>query len=135
MESLRGHELNEIKKLLADEITARVHGHHSLEAIHRSASGLFDKNSQDFESMTSVPKYELDPSEIEATSLVDILVNAGLCESRGDAKRLLRGSGVQLNNAIVDENYKISADSFSNGFVKITCGKKKHLLVILRPAV
>ncbi|MDR2794954.1 MAG: tyrosine--tRNA ligase [Holosporaceae bacterium] len=130
MESLQGHELNEIKKLLANEVTARVHGHHSLEAIHRSAAGLFDKNSQDFASMTSVPKYELNAAEIETTSLVDILVNAGMCESRGDAKRLLRGNGVQVNDSIIDENYKISPDSFASGFIKLSCGKKKHLLIV-----
>ncbi|GHT90754.1 tyrosine--tRNA ligase [Alphaproteobacteria bacterium] len=132
MESLQGQELNEIKKLLADELTARVHSENSLNAVRKSVSGLFDGDLGDIENLVSIPKYELAAAEIDTTSVVDILVNGGMCESRGDAKRLLRGSGVQANDVTIDENYKISSDSFGKGFLKLSLGKKKHILVVLK---
>lgn len=132
MESVQGQEINEIKKLLADEITSIVHGKESLEAIHNSASGMFDASSDDLSKLTSIPKYNIPRSNIESISVIDILVENNLCESRGDAKRLLRSGGVYINNEAIKENYNFLQSNFSeNNFIKLSCGKKKHLLIIL----
>ena len=132
MESIQGKELNEIKKLLADKVTSIVHGKDSLEAIHRSASGIFDGSDSDLSKLTSIPKYSVSKSEIESVSVIDILVNSSLCESRGDAKRLLRSGGIYINDKVIDENHGFLQSDFSkDNFIKLSCGKKKHLLIIL----
>jgi tyrosyl-tRNA synthetase len=132
METIKGQELNEIKKLLADEITSIVHGKESLEAIHNSASGMFDGNSGDLSKLASIPKCNIPRSEIESTSVIDILVENNLCESRGDAKRLLRNGGIYINDEAIEEDYNFLQSNFSKeNFIKLSCGKKKHLLIIL----
>lgn len=127
MESLQGQELNAIKKLLADEVTALVHGADSLDAIHRSADGIFIKGAQDLTAATALPHYELPASA--KISIVDILVDSGMCQSKGEAKRLLRGGGVSINDKAASESYVV--ENLSNGeFQKLSCGKKKHLLIV-----
>jgi tyrosyl-tRNA synthetase len=129
MESVRGEELNDLKIMLADEITAIAHGRDSLAAIHQTISGIFGAVAGDPLSLSSIPKYNLDRSRAEAISLVDILVESSCCGSRGDAKRLLRGGGVQVNDEPVDENHKITATA--GEVLKLSCGKKKHLLIVI----
>jgi tyrosyl-tRNA synthetase len=127
MESLQGQELNAIKKLLADEVTALVHGADSLDAIHRSIDGIFVKGAQDLAAATSLPRYELPTSA--RISIVDVLVDSGICQSKGEAKRLLSGGGVSLNDRIASEDYVV--ENIPNGeFQKLSCGKKKHLLIV-----
>ncbi|MDR1361717.1 MAG: tyrosine--tRNA ligase [Holosporaceae bacterium] len=127
MESFQGQELNTVKKLLADEVTALVHGASSLEAIHRSASGVFAKDAQDLSTATEIPQYMLPLSA--KVAVVDILVDSGLCQSRGEAKRLLRGGGVSVDGKVVAEDHMLENLS-RNELQKLTCGKKKHLLIV-----
>jgi tyrosyl-tRNA synthetase len=131
MEKIRGQELNDIKKILADEITSIVHGRESLEDIHRSASSMFSNDGGDLSDMTSIPKYNIRKSEIVSKSVVDVLLEGGLCESRGEAKRLLRSGGIYVNNKAIDEEYKFPLNLECNEFIKLSCGKKKHLLILL----
>ena len=129
MESVQGQEINELKKRLADEITSLVHGKDSLDEIHKSASGMFAKDSADLGAMSSIPKYEL--SDL-SKSAIDVLVESGLCESRGDAKRLIRGGGVYADDKAIREDYKFQKENFRDGLLKFSCGKKKHILVVLK---
>jgi tyrosyl-tRNA synthetase len=131
MESVKGQELNEIKKILADEVTTIAHGKDSLEEIHRTAAGIFGDSKDDLASLTSIPKYCLTTNDLKSTSIVDIMVNGGMCASRGDAKRLLRSNGVYLNGQPIAEDYKIPHDLSAGDKLKLSCGKKKHLLIWL----
>ena len=55
-----------------------------------------------------------------------------MCSSRGDAKRLLRSNGVCINGKIIAEDYKVPNDLPIGTPIKLSCGKKKHVLLILR---
>ncbi|MCR5225051.1 MAG: tyrosine--tRNA ligase [Alphaproteobacteria bacterium] len=125
MESVRGQELNELKKILADEVTTIIHGKDSLDGIHQTVSNAFSKGT-DLNAMTSLPRYKIDRKDLETTSAIDVIVAAGLCASRGDAKRLIRGGGVYVDDEPITEEYRFNADK---KLVKLSCGKKKHLIV------
>ena len=131
MESIKGKELNDIKKLLADEVTSLVHGRDSLPAIHNAAAGVFSNADTDFANFASIPQYTITEGDLDAKSLVDILAESNQCESRGDAKKLLRSGGVYINDKTVSEDYKLENCDFSeSGILKLSIGKKKHLLVV-----
>ncbi|MDR2158117.1 MAG: tyrosine--tRNA ligase [Holosporaceae bacterium] len=132
MESIKGQELNEIKKLLADEVTAITHGRDSLGEIHRTATGIFGGSEDNLTSLTSIPKYYLKKANLENTSVVDVMVEGGMCASRGDAKRLLRSNGVYVNGRPIAEDYKIPPDLSVDDALKISCGKKKHMLIVIQ---
>jgi tyrosyl-tRNA synthetase len=53
-----------------------------------------------------------------------------MCVSRSDAKRLLRSNAVCVDGEVVAEDYKISANLKSGEMLKLSCGKKKHLLIL-----
>jgi tyrosyl-tRNA synthetase len=131
MENIQGKELNDIKVLLADEITAIVRGRNSLTAIHKTASAMFSKETEGISFDSSVPKYILKKSEQESVSLIDILVDSDMCQSRGEAKKLLRSGGVYVNDSVVPEDYKILSEVQSGDCLKLSCGRKKHLLIAI----
>ena len=62
-------------------------------------------------------------------SIVDVLVNSDLCSSRGEAKRLIRGNGIYINDISIDENYKFDSNLKAGDILKLSCGKKRNLLI------
>jgi len=128
MESVRGEELNALKVILADEITSIVHGKNSLESIHQSAKGIFNQSCEDLAKIDSVSRYPTEKSE----SIIDILVKTQLCSSRGDAKRMIRGKGVYVNNQSITEDYKLPQDLSDGDLLKLSCGKKKTVILEIK---
>lgn len=130
LESIKGEELNDVKKLLADEITSTIHGKECLPKIHEAAKSMFSGSAADLANITSIPKFAI--KSIEEKSVIDILVESKQCESRGDAKRLLRGNGVYINDHSINEEYKLQTEDFSSaGICKLSVGKKKHILIVI----
>ena len=64
----------------------------------------------------------------------EILLRSGLCASAGEARRLIRGGGGRVNDAVVaSELAEITIDDLnSEGVIKVSAGKKRHALI--RPA-
>ena len=64
----------------------------------------------------------------------ELLRQSGLASSGGEAKRLIRGGGARLNDQkIEDENMLVTIANFrAEGKIKLSSGKKKHLLVQLK---
>lgn len=58
---------------------------------------------------------------------------AGLVKSNGEARRQIAGGGLRVNDvAVTDEAARLTEGDLSNGVVKLSLGKKRH--VLLRPA-
>jgi tyrosyl-tRNA synthetase len=130
METVRGKELNELKILLANEITSIVHGKESLEPIRQAVSGIF-RSDGDLSSVMTIPRYNLKRSNLNAASIIDIVVSSGICATRGEVKRLLRSGGIYMNDVSIGEECEIPATITGGDTIKLSCGKKKHLLIIL----
>lgn len=128
MESVKGSEINALKVILADEITSIVHGKNSLASIHKSAEQIFNQSCEDLAKIDSVNRF---PTE-KSTSIIDILVKTQLCSSRGDAKRMIRGKGVYVNNESITEDYKLPQDLSDGDLLKLSCGKKKTVILEIK---
>ena len=70
-------------------------------------------------------------SDDPGPSFAELLRRTGLAASNGEARRLIKGGGARLNDAVIeDENRKITAaDLDSDGVVKLSFGRKKHAVV------
>ena len=82
-----------------------------------------------------LPTIETPESELrDGVVLFELLRRAGLCQSNGEARRLIKGSGARVNDdAVGDEMAKVSlADVTADGVIKLSAGKKRHALI--RPA-
>ena len=125
MESVKGEEVNALKIVLADEITSIVHGKDCLESIHQSAKGIFNQSCEDLAKIDSVQRYKMSKTD----SIIDVLVETKLCSSRGDAKRMIRGKGVYINNQPIEEGYNFPEDLSNGDLLKLSCGKKNTVIL------
>jgi tyrosyl-tRNA synthetase len=81
-----------------------------------------------------IPVFKLAASDLgKGMAVYELMRQSGLCDSGGEAKRLIRGGGGRINDQkIEDENQTIDQALFkgSDG-IKLSAGKKKHVLVKL----
>jgi tyrosyl-tRNA synthetase len=136
-EKLEGSELNKIKKILADETTTLLHGKDCLENIHNTVDSLFSSLSSSSNSnLDSLAKFQLKNEDFATDnkiSIVDLLVKSEMVASKNEGKRLIKNGGVRINDEKVeDENEIIWKSKFDEkGKLKLSTGKKKHILVLL----
>ena len=66
-----------------------------------------------------------------ASPVVELLVRAGLAASKGEARRLIKGGGARLNDAAIGDEARAvtAADLNADGVLKLSAGKKRHVLV------
>jgi tyrosyl-tRNA synthetase len=129
--ALEGDAINEAKIVLANEATALAHGRAAAAAAAETARRTFVEGKAG----EALPSIELDEAALSAgRPLIDLLVETGLCASKGEARRLIRGGGGKLNDKTVEDEGRIvsSADLGPEGTVKLSAGKKRHALVRLR---
>jgi tyrosyl-tRNA synthetase len=128
LEKLEGAELNAAKVILANEATKICHGAEAAEAAEETARKTFEQGGIGGD----LPVIEVEKSELDAgIPAFKILVLAGLAESGGAAKRLIAGGGAKVNDiAIKDDMQLITlADLNGEGVIKLSSGKKHHVLV------
>jgi tyrosyl-tRNA synthetase len=80
-----------------------------------------------------LPRITVDGKRLAAgVPLLDLLVEAGMAASKGEARRLVQGGGVKVNdNAVTDPALTAGqGDLTADGYIKLSAGKKKHALVI-----
>ena len=126
--ALQGAEINEAKKILADEATKMCHGSDAAAEAAETARKAFEEGA----SAEGLPTISVGRSVLEAgKSVVDLFVEAGLAASKGEARRLIKGGGARVNDEKVsDEAATVSlSDLNADGVVKLSSGKKKHALV------
>lgn len=127
LEKLQGAELNEAKKILANEVTSLCHGKEEAARSAETARKVFESG----ESAGDLPTVEISAAALAAgIPAHKIFVDAGLCASGGEARRLIRGNGARVNdNVVTDENMNITSEHATSGQIKLSSGRKKHVLV------
>jgi tyrosyl-tRNA synthetase len=131
LSALGGSEINDAKKVLATEATAMLHGREAAEAAAETARKTFEEGAL----AESLPTIEVPKADLEAgTGLLALVVQAGLAGSNSEARRHVQGGAVRVNDAPVSDPRTMvsAADLSAEGVVKLSLGKKKHILV--RPA-
>ncbi|MCP4317182.1 MAG: tyrosine--tRNA ligase [Hyphomicrobiales bacterium] len=128
LDALDGSEINEVKKILATEITAILHGRAAAEEAAETARKTFEEGAL----AQNLPSVEVASSELdEGIGLLSLFVTAGLATSNGEARRHVKGGAVRINDTQVTDEKRIigEADLTEDGVVKLSLGKKKHMLV------
>ncbi len=131
LSALGGSEINEVKKILATEITAMLHGRENAEQAAETARKTFEEGALS----DNLPSIEVPKTDLEAgIGLLSLIVRAGLAASNGEARRHVQGGAVRINDENVSDERKLigSGEVTADGVIKLSLGKKKHILV--RPA-
>jgi tyrosyl-tRNA synthetase len=128
--ALKGAEINEAKKVLASEATALLHGREAAEAAANTAAETFERGT----TSPGLPTVEIAAGELAAgLGVLAAFVTAGLVKSNGEARRQIEGGGLRVNDIPVrDVNAKLSAADLADGRIKLSLGRKRH--VLLKPA-
>ncbi len=128
MEKWEGAELNKAKEILAYHLTELVHGTEEAQKADSAAKAIF-AGAGDSENM---PAYTLTEADFRdgQIDILGVLVAAGLCASRGDARRNVQQGGVSLDGEkITDIAASYTAEDFRDGKV-LKKGKKSFVKVL-----
>lgn len=128
LSKLQGADINDVKKILATEITTMLHGSKAAQAAAETARQTFEegKLGQD------LPIVEIARSELSSgIGLLNLLVKANLVKSNSDARRNIQGGAIRINDQLVEDESRIINDNDlgKEDVIKLSFGKKKHVLV------
>ncbi|MBN8919980.1 MAG: tyrosine--tRNA ligase [Rhizobiales bacterium] len=130
--SLQGQEINEAKKVLANEATALMHGRAAAESAEATARKTFEEGTL----AESLPTVDVPRAELAAGIgvLTAFAEKARLVASNGEARRQVKAGGLRVNDqTITDEKMLLTEQNLTpEGVIKLSLGRKKH--VLLRPA-
>jgi tyrosyl-tRNA synthetase len=126
--SLKGAELNEAKKILATEATALLHGREAADRAEGTARATFEQGTIS----ETLPTFELPRAELaQGLGVLSANVRVGFVSSTSEARRQIKGGGLKVNDeTVIDEKRLLTlADLTSEGVVKLSLGKKRHVLI------
>ncbi len=130
--------LRESQKKLAEELTRVVHGESGLAAARHATEIFFGAEIEDLDDQAladifaDVPSSQLPKARLEeGLPLIDALVEAGLCQSKGEARRTIQQGGAYVNNVRRTdlETTLRSSDLASESMLVLRKGKKKYALL------
>jgi tyrosyl-tRNA synthetase len=126
--ALKGAEINEAKKVLATEVVAMLHGREKAEAAAATAKTTFEQGALS----TDLPTVEIAHTELDrGVTVLAAFVTAGLMKSNSEAKRAVANNSLSVNDIrVTDDKAKLSsADIGKDGVIKLSHGKKRHVLL------
>ena len=131
----------ESQRALAEHLTLLVHGREGLSSATRASEILFGAEIADLDDeqlldvFSDVPSHEVGADQLGGGNLllVDVLVETGLCQSKGDARRSIEQGGVYINNRRVEGVGRVLSpdDMASDSVIVVRRGKKKYALLKL----
>ena len=129
-------ETRPAQKALAEELTLLVHGEEGLAQALKITETLFKGSIQDLSveelrnGLVDAEKFEIE----DDTSIIDGLVLAGICKSKGDARKLIQQGSVQVNGNKVEslETTFVKADAFDQEFAILKKGKRNYYIFLFK---
>jgi tyrosyl-tRNA synthetase len=129
-------EKRDAQKFLADALCTLVHGQQATEDAKRAAGALFGGSLEGFSSkqlleiFSEAPSTTLKKTEIAELDVLSLLAQT-LCSSKGEARRLIQGGGIYIDNERVSEPTMLvsSTKLLETGFIVMRSGKKNYHLV------
>lgn len=119
----KDERINEAKKRLAYEVTKLVHGEEKAKEAEKQAFAAFGGNAED------MPTVEINANG--DTLVADVMFMAGVAASKSEARRLIDGGGVKIDETKVSDSHATVKDfTNANSFV-LHKGKKVHVNVKL----
>ena len=129
MDKWEGAQLNEAKEILAFELTKMVHGEEEAEKAKEASHALFSGAG----ASANMPTIEVSADDFAngTMDIMAVLVKAGLCESRSEARRGVQQGGVSVDGEkVTDISTTYTLDDFAGEGKVVKRGKKKFAKVI-----
>lgn len=123
------NNINEAKKKLAHQVTTICHGQKKADQALAASTKLFEQGVVSRE----MPHIIMKKAEFEQNiNILELFVKANLAQTKSEVRRLIRGGGAKFNDQLViNETMMIKLEELANDEIKLSAGKKKHILVKL----
>ena len=131
MDKWEGAQLNEAKEILAFELTKMVHGEEEAQKAKEASHALFSGAG----ASEHMPTIEVSAEDFAAGNMdiMAVLVKAGLCDSRSDARRAVQQGGVSVEGEkVTDISASYALDDFAGEGKVVKRGKKKFAKVVAK---
>jgi len=127
IENLRNKNINELKILLANETTSMLHGSGAAKKAADTAKKTFSAGAFG----DDLPVINLKKNELEnGINIIDIVIKSNLLKSKSEVRRAIKNLGIKVNNNTINqENSSITINDFKDNILKLSHGKKNHVLV------
>ena len=126
IENIKDKNINDLKTLLANEATTLLHGKSAAIKASETAKRTFAGGSGDELPVIKIKKDQIN----DGLNIIDLSIKTNLFISKSEIRRAIKNSGLKINNSTVtDESLEISVSDFENEVLKISHGKKKHVLI------
>ena len=120
--ALRDSEINIAKEVLAYEVTKLIHGEEEADKAQQAARALFG-GGDDLENMPTT--YVTEEELKENPKIIDLMVLAKICKSKGEARRLIQGGGVSVDDVKIEDVLQdADQDKIAQDGIIIKKGKK-----------
>ncbi len=134
-----------LQKALAKDLTVRIHSEQDFNSAVEASEILFGKGTTEtlknlseevlLSVFEGVPTFDIDFKQIESgLNLVDLVAGATqIFSSKGEARRMLKDGGIQLNKEKMGDDILITTDSLLNKkYLLIQKGKKNYYLLVAK---
>lgn len=126
------------QRLLAADMTTRVHGAGAAEQAMQTSRNLFGgrRRSEESTGLGDVPERRVPRGQLRDLSVVELLVASGLATSKADARRGIQGKGFYMNDEPIETaDRELDEDELQGPpegrFVILRKGKKNYVRLVL----
>ena len=129
IDEIKNDNINNLKILLANEVTCMLHGEKAAQNSEQAAKEAFSGKSLGY----NLPSIKIKMTDLEKQiDIIDLVILSKLVSSKSEIKRLIKGNAVKLNNEVIlNEKLIIKKELFNGNYLKLSIGKKRHLKVEL----
>ena len=129
IENIKDKNINQLKITLANEATSMLHGENEAKVSEETARKTFSENSFGSE----LPSILINKDQLDKKiNIIDLIILSKLETSKSEIRRLIKGSGIKINNQVtIDEKLIITKNLFKSNIIKLSLGKKRHIKVEL----
>ena len=126
---LEEKNINELKILLANKATAMLHGEDAAQNSEQAAKEAFSGNSLG----SNLPSVKIETKQLENNvNIIDLIILSKAENSKSEIRRLIKGKAIKINDAVVpDEKFIINQELFTENYLKLSIGKKRHIKIEL----
>lgn len=134
-----------LQKMLAEEVTARVHGKEELEVAIKASAILFGKSTtEDLESLDEktllqvfegVPQTEVSKTDLDndVTTFLSETTNNIVFKSKGEARKMIQGGGVSINKTkVTSHDQRVDFTLLQGKYLLAQRGKKNYFLISVK---
>jgi len=122
------------QRLLARDVTSRVHGEPAAEQAVKTSQLVFTGHAP--EVIIGMPERKVSRAQLQDSSIVELLVESGLASSKADARRGISGKGFYINDKAIESTELHITEADLQGppegrFLMLRKGKKNYVRLVL----